>query len=111
MARRTTTPEIRVRPFHCGSQYADWESRNCDNCTKGLKIGRARFRCPLQKAITIAYWDDGTVSEDIADRIGVPKAGDRWGWRCPEFDKSDDRPKQSKPPRTREHKGQLNLTC
>lgn len=99
--------EDRVRPFHCGSQFAEWEAANCSNC-KLSTAGFKRYRCKLQKAIDKAYWDDGTVSKEVADAIGATKYDGYYIWECPAR-QPDDQPRERKPAKTREHKGQMRL--
>lgn len=81
------------RPFHCGSQGAEWDDVNCGHCTKGLKEGEdsRHWHCDIQKAIGEAWWSDGTVSDDIAERMGYldnsPPRQEHFSylWRCKEF--------------------------
>lgn len=81
------TDEQRHRPFSNGSQADDWESANCERCTKGYDEAATTFRCDMQEALALAFWDDGTVSLDIATRMGaLPDDGPpfRYCWQCPE---------------------------
>lgn len=59
----------RVRPFYCGTQGADWRTWNCENCYKHDSSGDAAS-CPIERALDEAYWSDGTVSAEIAQRMG-----------------------------------------
>jgi hypothetical protein len=71
-----------MRPFSCGSQFADWESRNCDRCKKFNPDDINKSECDLTLALGDAYLGDGEITEEIAKRIGfVPGA---FSWDCPE---------------------------
>ncbi len=84
-----TTP--RHHPFHCGTQCADWETANCENChSAGYYVGGARqdnwlWVCDLQEALSLAFWGDGSVSEDVAQRLGYLANKEAFGWRCSEL--------------------------
>jgi hypothetical protein len=79
--------EVRVRPFYCGSQGADWQVSNCDNCQKRGHYTNGKtdwvWQCDIQQAVDFAYVSDGKVSAPIAARMGFEK--DRYGWRCNEL--------------------------
>ncbi len=81
--------ETRVRPFSCGSQFADWESLNCDRCVIGYDNENGAFRCDLQEAIGLAHIGDGTISATEAKSIGHAEAhkdeGYPYGWPCTVF--------------------------
>jgi hypothetical protein len=69
----------RVRPFWCGSQSADWEDSNCWNgCAKNGP--EAAQECEILEALTEAYFGDGTVSAEIAGKMGYRE--DRFVWPC-----------------------------
>lgn len=73
-----------VRPFHCGSQDADWTERNCWDCRKEWQEDApTEWPCDIQKALQDAYWDNGTISAEIARRMGYT-ACDVYTWDCPE---------------------------
>ncbi len=79
----------RARPFHCGTQFVDWTARNCDRCALGRgsdpDVTLDDLVCELERAVTWACMDDGTVSREVADRIGATAAGVRaLTWDCPE---------------------------
>lgn len=61
-----------IRPFSNGSQYMDWETSNCERCKKGI-INELEYRCPIQKALSIAYIGDGQISDIMAKRMGISK--------------------------------------
>lgn len=71
-------------PFSCGTQYADWELRNCVNCKKGYDNNGERYKCDIQEALTGAYIGDGEVSEEIWKRMGGPEHEGEYTWDCPE---------------------------
>lgn len=80
-----------VRPFDSGGQYVAWAGRNCRGCAKHDDDGD-RWECAIDGAIVDAYITDGTVSREIADRMGYTAAhadtgsGPQfpWTWACPE---------------------------
>ena len=74
----------RVRPFSCGSEYADWQWRNCDRCAKRYDDKVLRFRCDLEEALGSGYIGDGTVGVEFVDRIG--RSGFDLAARCREWE-------------------------
>lgn len=82
----------RHHPFSSGTQYADWEANNCELCRKGVGYGFApmEWRCVLQKAISFAAVDDGTVSEEVARRMGYLDNKGHHSWPCPEWEPDPD---------------------
>lgn len=79
--------EGRVRPFSCGSQCADFKGSNCDRCTKGYDEVAGGWKCQIEEAIDAAWLDDGTVSLDIAARMGfTPGPPFAYVWPCKEVD-------------------------
>lgn len=86
-----------VRPFHCGTQSADWADANCARCARGWTEGAAEIKCDIEEALFEAYWDYGEVSDEIAERMGYtennpPKTGGfAYVWPCPERVKGEDR--------------------
>lgn len=100
----------RIRPFSNGSQYTDWEERNCSRCKLDMPETGKRFRCPLQKALTLAYWGDGTISETEAKGIGLDESDPpHYTWACASFVPEDNAKRERKPSKTREHQGQQKL--
>lgn len=83
----------RTSPFANGSEFGDWCASNCDKCAKAADpdSGRAST-CSIFDALHEAFFSDGTVSEEIAERMGSldhrpPRAaGFYYGWPCPEHD-------------------------
>ena len=73
----------KIRPFCCGTQYADWLDRNCFQCAKGFDYEKSEYRCELQKALDEACAGDGTITEDIAVEIGYQKG--LYTWQCKQF--------------------------
>lgn len=77
-----------ARPFSCGSQYGDWRSRNCDRCVKSYDNQKPEPKdgmgpCAIDNAISMAYLGNGTVSAEIAQRMGCTTSL-AYGWDCPE---------------------------
>ena len=76
----------RIPLFSTGTQSMDWMANNCDRCTKAGDISeRGSSKCELFEALGDAGADDGTVSPEIAQRIGRTSAGTRYVWQCPEL--------------------------
>lgn len=57
---------------------------------------RVRFNCPIDKALGEAYWDDGSVSREIAQRMGFDPKANAYTWDCPELEKN--KPPRKAPP-------------
>lgn len=93
-----------IRPFYCGTQFADWIDRNCSRCAKysfALDPATGKTRAPLdpdrvcqiEMALFCASLGNGAVTAEIAQRMGFTGArgedldenGHRYGWRCPEL--------------------------
>lgn len=70
----------RIRPFSSGAQRMDWQDANCCRCQKYTGQGGS---CEIDDAISLAACGDGTVSAEIAKRMGYasPLA---YCWECPE---------------------------
>lgn len=77
------TEEDCKRPFHCGSQMADWKAQNCDTCAKGW-TEESGWRCDIEKAIDHGYMGNGSVPAEIGRRMGVPDNPCVFTWPCPE---------------------------
>lgn len=74
-----------MRPFYCGTQALDWKSRNCDNCQKQCDTEINAWRCDIERAIYEAQLGDGSVSEEIAHRMGCIENLGHHNWRCGEL--------------------------
>lgn len=79
--------ETRHRPFSCGSQSVDWQAANCARCTK---YSEDASKCEIDRALLEAMFGDGSVSTDIAERMGYldnspPRhEGFAYNWPCKE---------------------------
>ena len=71
------TDDQKCHPFSNGAQFADW-TMQCQDCQK-------REKCEILKALVQAYWGDGTVSRDIAKRMGFFEHRKELVWRCNEY--------------------------
>jgi hypothetical protein len=80
------TPE-RIRPFYCGSQYGDWQDRNCLRCTK-YNPDEFDGACEIDGALGMGYLTDGMVTAEIARRMGYREASPselpEYTWPCPD---------------------------
>lgn len=79
-------------PFYCGSQRMDWTCFNCAQCAKGYDEKASAWRCDLEKAIDASFMGDGSVTDEIARRMGMPADCRVHNWRCPEFVAAPPRP-------------------
>jgi len=75
-----------IRPFYCGTQYMDWESKNCGHCRKSAPADAQHFTCELEYCLSYACFGAGTVSEGIAARIGYNPATEVYLFKCREFE-------------------------
>ena len=77
---------IYIRPFYCGSQYMDWLASNCERCKKyDLEYSSCEIDCALFEGA----WCDGTVTEEIAVRMGFlvnGKQNGKYNWMCCEVE-------------------------
>ncbi len=78
-------------PFHCGTQFADWEESNCCQCRKNAEPDKMPT-CPIQYALIAAMFDDGSVSDEIAERMGYAENKGHYNWRCKEFEDASQPP-------------------
>jgi len=69
----------KVRPFHCGSQFADWIDKNCEHCKKAGS-------CDIQDALGQAYMGDGAVTKEIAERMNHNAEVHYYCWPCNEVE-------------------------
>ncbi len=81
----------RVRAFSNGTEYDQWNEKNCGDCTLCYQYHNDPCGCPLYKALGEALYGDGTVSVEIATE---------YGWNdtlmflpdCPKRDEAGGRP-------------------
>ena len=81
-------------PFYCGSQYHDWTDANCEGCKKAFGPkwdGESPWTdddmpCDIERTLFYALLDDGTVSDEIAERMGCNRWPNHNIWPCPERD-------------------------
>jgi hypothetical protein len=71
----------RIRPFDCGMQDTEWVDYNCLDCEK---CGESPGTCKIDEELIIAACGDGTISAEIADRMGYTANKGKRVWRCPE---------------------------
>ena len=64
----------------------DWQSRNCDRCKHGYSDIGQHWPCDLEKAIDDAATDDGSISWEIAARLGLSNNLRDICSRCHEFE-------------------------
>lgn len=79
--------EKRYRPFSCGTQYMDWCASNCERCTKADFTKQPT--CEIDQALQRDMFGDGSVSEEIAERMGyleAAKDGVPFSWPCGEVE-------------------------
>ena len=56
-----------IRPFSSSAQYLNWENSNCCHCAK---YSDDASKCEIMLALAVASVGDGTVSDEIAKRMG-----------------------------------------
>jgi len=83
-----TVQTATVRPFNDGAQYADWTGCNCARCNKSVIVHAtdAGYSCRLEEALATAAMSDGQITLDIALRIGMNPAENRYVWCCDEVE-------------------------
>lgn len=84
--------DIRFHPFANGSQWGDWQSSNCERCTKyHPEADSPDGTCDLEWTLSLGGEEcDGSVGEQLARRCGYLKddgATDRrYVWPCTEVE-------------------------
>ncbi len=75
-------------PFYCGTQGMDWQEANCLRCKKLTDEpgGFENIICDIDRALSEAFWKDGSVSKEIAERMGYLDNKGYYCWMCPEVD-------------------------
>lgn len=81
------TGAARVHLFSSGGEYMTWRYNNCARCSR-------LPNCDLEESIASACVLDGTISQEVASRLGVPADG-RERWWCQEL--TVGRPPQPEP--------------
>ena len=76
----------RIRPFSCGSQFSDWQMSNCERCKKYSERIEDPPLCEIDYDLGMAYLGDGTVSPDIAKRMGYTDNQGKYNWQCGEVE-------------------------
>ena len=75
-----------VRVFSNGTEYMAWNNANCCECARYHVVDGEVVEpvCPLEEALSLASIDDGTVSHEMAGRMGLPSRT-MGGRTCKEF--------------------------
>lgn len=79
-----------IRPFSRGTQFMDWERHNCGLCNHAYDDDD-NPTCPILSALYDALWGDGTITEEMWQRMGghfwnIPQLGQFcYSWPCVEF--------------------------
>lgn len=73
-------------PFSNGTQYMDWQESNCCTCAKYRPDETDEEKCcPIEYALSFAAIDDGSVTDEIARRMGYkPGPPFYYVWECTE---------------------------
>jgi hypothetical protein len=80
-----------VQPFSSGSQFAEWEDRNCGRCVKSasntwdqVSTPCPVYQCVIDELLGLACINDGKVPDEIAERSGYLANQGKYTWDCPE---------------------------
>lgn len=66
-----TVAEKRYRPFSNGTEFDSWQSANCQCCS--LCNINEYPTCKGDEGLTLALFDNGQISEEVADYIGTQR--------------------------------------
>jgi hypothetical protein len=81
--------EQRIHIFSNGTQAMDWFASNCEQCAlAGDPSEAGSSHCELFEAIHDAGADDGSVTPEIARRMGYKASELYYVWACPERTKT-----------------------
>jgi len=81
----------KIRPFSNGTQYMDWEASNCGRCKKAAteeQLYNGDIPCDIEKEVAYAACDDGTITEEIAERMAFTRR--KYVWQCGEWDPTEE---------------------
>ena len=86
----------RFAPFSNLTAFCSWQSNNCDRCCRYSNVSSVRknAKCKLAFDLDFACVDDGTISLETAEKIGLE--GGYLKNRCNDFNKPIIRKKYSK---------------
>lgn len=80
----------RITLFSNGTQYCDWDARNCSRCSR-VKYNAQHepsSKCPMWNAIADAMCEDGDFTPEMAKRLGYREGA--YTWDCPERNADED---------------------
>lgn len=87
LAREERRRQQPVRPFHSGSQFADWQASNCGRCKREENADRNKPpTCPILYALSLACIGSGYVPLEIAERAGWKQGEWPYTWPCTEVE-------------------------
>lgn len=79
----------------------DWLGANCDRCEKGWAVHCHRTgkeddefydnrdtMCPMECALSEGAMGDGSIPQDMAQRMGAVDHPGEFQWMCPEWEAS-----------------------
>jgi len=77
-------------PFSNGTEFMNFREINCWKCKKDyderiMKQG-INILCDIEQALSEASVGDGTISDDIAKRVGLDVDYKDWDGKCLEFE-------------------------
>ena len=62
------SPEM-IRPFSCGSEFGDWQYRNCEQCKQYDED--VKRTCEYDRELGLAYCTDGLIRKETAEKLGL----------------------------------------
>lgn len=81
-----------IHPFSNGTEFMCWNEYNCCNCKKYNVDDSGQVVepvCEIDQALLESMFGDGTISREMADRMGLERSWDEGKpmlyWRCKEF--------------------------
>lgn len=77
----------RKLPFANGSMFGYWVCRNCHKCKKYIADGEPT--CEIDLALTLAYFSDGRVPDEIYKRMGADENEMAYNWKCKEIEPTE----------------------
>ena len=80
-----------MRPFHCGTEFADWENDNCAACRRSGQDDEGEYHwgsCEMEDALTLACVGDGQWSKCLSIVPELLAIAHGWGndpgyWTAP----------------------------